>query len=537
MFSGSSLPLSGTSFSPLLEWMMEENLKEIDGERNQEKKGFFDSTSWWSPEFVSSCLANEKVCISVGLCGLSALFWVIACLLLVCKRCRTKDRNVGDTPASALYCFIGNLSSTVGAFLSNQLVIQVYMAALLAALDVLRFIFIIVPCWGRTERRMKMMRKRRRQNIFALSLPLFLGLGFYTCHGLNPRQGDSAPFRRRLLSLVLQDNSEILGYALGLLSLVIGWTSKFPSVIKAHREKMTSAAHVSFGMLCVLANVLYGSAILVYDTRPKSVLRALPWLLNSFGCAAFDVVILGLSCFRKHRGRDTPQPWDPTDTQSLLGSSLPKTHNQKHPGSNGTSLQKLRSKTCLQKTAEIGRYMDINIQPVQPVPKVFLKEVKISREGQTGSLPQRRTVRGVREEDPSSSDTSTASSSLNPELEWDFEEANAHWNKVQKPQKRPEAFPLQDWTVQFGTNPTSHSKSESVKSDRIVEERSCAIAGDQQVAAPSTGDNQRVQVVLGVQVGVVRGGAVALVGGGLSFCLVLLIRRAAVYWRLVSELH
>ncbi|XP_035268739.1 transmembrane protein 44 isoform X2 [Anguilla anguilla] len=461
---------------------MEENLKRIDGERNQEERSFFDPTSWRRPEFVLTCLENEKVCISIGLCGLSAVFWVVACLLVVCKRCRTKRRNVGDTADSALYCFLGNLSGTVGAVMSIQLTIQVFMGGLLTILDILRFIFIIIPFSGRTESRIKVMRKRRRQNIFVLSLPLALGIGLFAFHGLYQQQSDSVPVRRRLLSLVLQDNSEILGYALGLLSTVIGWTSKFPSLTKAHLEKMTSAVHVSFGILCALANVLYGSAILVYDARTASVLKALPWLLNCFGCAAFDVVILGLSCFRMHRGWS----WDPTDTQSLLEDSPPEPPSPTHPDSRRPSLQTLRSKKCMKKTAEIGRYMDINIQPVQPEPKVFLKEVKISREGRAGGLLLKRAQREVKEEDPCSSDSSSASSSLHPELEWDFGDANAHWNKVPKPQKRKEVFALRNWRVQLGTNPASQTKADSVKSVGSVETRSCAIAVDQQVAAPGT---------------------------------------------------
>ncbi|XP_061095271.1 transmembrane protein 44 isoform X2 [Conger conger] len=474
---------------------MEENLKGIDGERNQEERSFFDS-SWWNPEFVSSCSAKEKVCISIGLCSISALIWVIACLLLLCKRCRTKERNVGDTAASALYCFLGNLSGTLGAFLSNQLPIQVFMGVLLATLDVLRLIFIILPFSGKTERMIKILKKRRRQNIFALSLPLVLGAGIFACHGLYHRQGDSAPVRRRLLSLDLQDSSEILGYALGLLAFVIGWTSRFPSLTKAHQERMTSAVYVLFGTLCVLANGLYGSAILVYDARPQSALRALPWLLASLGCAAFDVVILGLCCFRKIQGQGTPQPCDPTDTQSLLGSSPLNPPSTKHPlrqisqkisskkksflDSKNKSIQMLRLKGSPKKSGEIGHYLDINIHPVQPVPKVFLKQVKISREGLAGGLPQRRTGK-EQEEQESSSDSSSASSSLNPDLEWDFEEANAHWNKVQKKLKKTEVFPLRDWKVHFGIKPSSQTKCDSVQRVGRVEKRSGVTAGDQQV--------------------------------------------------------
>ncbi|XP_036374741.1 transmembrane protein 44 [Megalops cyprinoides] len=473
---------------------MEENIRGSSDERNKVEEYVLDSTSWWRPEFLSSCFSSENVCIPVVLCSLSALLWVIAYFLFVRQQCRTSNRNAGDTAVCALYCFLGNLCSTVGAFLSNQLAIQVLMGVLMAALDVVHFIFIIFPIcpwWqSKTEIRMKMMRKRRRQNLLALSISLVLGPGFCLWPGLSAyhQPAERALSGRHLLSLFPQDNAEILGYALGLLSFVIGWTSKFPSLIKAHQGKMATAVQMSSGVLCALANICYASAILICDPHLKSVMRALPWLLASFGCAVIDIVILTLSCYRRHMdhqplGQDV-QSWDSADMQSLLHGVSPAPHRQKgrpltkHPGLDRTPLHIFCSKKYLKKMTEVGHYMDVNIHPVQPVRKVCLKEVKISREGQSESQPLKRMVKVVRVDDPCSTDSSFDSSSLSSELEWDFEEANPHWNKTRK-QQITEAFPLQDWTVHLGPKPTSQSKSDLHFSKSnvvdVAEETACGV--------------------------------------------------------------
>ncbi|KAJ8403206.1 hypothetical protein AAFF_G00354230 [Aldrovandia affinis] len=269
---------------------------------------------------------------------------------LVCKRCGAKERNVGDAAACALYCFLGNLSSAVGALLSNQLVIQVFMGVFIAALDVVHFVFIMVP--------------------FCLWWHLKTG-GIFMWPSVQRWLAEGAQPKRCLLSLILQDDSEILGYALGLLSFVIGWTSKFPPLRKARQGKMSSVAHVSSGVVCALANVLYGSAILIYDTHLKSVLRVLPWLLNSFGCAVFDVVILGLSCYSRATSQLGPRAGEPADNQPLLKS----TSNQ----------------------------------------PVCVKEVTTWRQTQCASQPPRRSERVVWLDKPCSSDS--VSSSLGSRLE------------------------------------------------------------------------------------------------------------------------
>ncbi|XP_041694462.2 transmembrane protein 44 isoform X1 [Coregonus clupeaformis] len=418
----------------------------------------FDLTSWWRPDIISTCFSNrQNVCISTGLSCLSVLLLIISCFMLVCLRCRVRGRDSGKEAACALYSFFGNLCSTVGAFLSNQLALQVIMGGFMAAVEVINFISIIFPiclCWNtRAEKRLRMMKRRRRQNFMAVSLLLMVGGWSYltsrTSHGLVDRPLTG---RRLLLTDLLHDRTEVLGYILGLLSFVIAWTSKFPALSRARRGER-SRAHVSSGLLCSLAGALYTSAILLYDTQYEFVLRAMPWLLASTCCAAMDLAIVVLSWCRKGTTEQQPGRGSP-DTESLLGGSSPPTqHNpsgkppKKHSlDLNGAPLCVLSNKNNL-KLADMGHYMDVNIQPVR---KVCLKEVTLSREeGVSESHPLRRTVRVVRVDD-----TFSDSSSLSSDLEWDFEDSNAQWNKLPKEQEKVDEFPLQEWPKNPRPKPT-----------------------------------------------------------------------------------
>ncbi|KAM6963042.1 transmembrane protein 44 [Aplochiton taeniatus] len=403
---------------------------------------FFDLSDW-SFHSVTTCFSNRgKVCIPFGLCCLSALLLMIACFVLMFRRCKTSGRNTGEG-ACSLYCLLGNLCSTVGAILSKQLAIQVFMGAFMAAVDVVNLasiLFLVCLCWNsEAERRLRMVRRRRRQHLLVLIMLMVGGGGwsYLTCP-LRLKQTDRVLTGRRLLSDLLQHNIEILGYILGLISFVIAWTSKLPALIKAHKGEMASKAHVFSGVLHSLAGASYTSAILLYDTEYEFVLKAMPWLLSPVCCATFDVIILILHWCR--RGSRQKSGRCSRDRERLLGGNKPKNQRERLVGLAGVVLD-VPLKNNFQRLNDTGHYMDVNVQPAR---KMCLKEVTLSREGVSESQDPTRTVRVVRVDEPWSSDTSYDSSSVNSELEWDFEAANAQWSKTAVKLERLE-FPLQEW--------------------------------------------------------------------------------------------
>ncbi|KAL1023271.1 hypothetical protein UPYG_G00038530 [Umbra pygmaea] len=405
----------------------------------------FDFTSWWRPDITNCFTTRQKVCVANGLSYLSALLLTIACLMLLFRRCRVRDRKSGEEAACALYTFLGNVCSTVGAVLSNQLSLQVFMSGFMAAVDAIHLISILLTvwlCWNtRAERIRRTIRQRRRQNLMAVSLLLLIaGGGSYLASSNHLRPVDRPLPGRRLLADLLDDSTEVLGYVLGLLSFVIAWTSKFPTLFSARRTEMSLTTSLFSRLLNSLAGVLYTFAILLHNAQYVFVLKAMPWLLTSVCSAALDLTIVALFWWKKAAIEQETGGRSP-DTECLLGCSSPPSHHRPR--------WERKNKHTM---AEMGHYMDVNIQPVR---KVCLKEVTLSREaGVPKSHPLRKTVRVVRVDEPFTSETFSDSSSLNSDLEWDFGEANEDWNKMPKEHEKRDEIPLQEWPKNPSLKPT-----------------------------------------------------------------------------------
>nr|XP_019936324.1 PREDICTED: transmembrane protein 44 isoform X4 [Paralichthys olivaceus] len=369
---------------------------------------FFSHLFAFCEDSLSTCFSREsdKPCVLIGLSSLSALTLLLSCLLLMYQRCRCPDENPAEETIILLYCFLGNLCSTVGASLSRQLYIQVLMGAFAAAVDAVNVMFSCFPVLlglnTKTERRLRVMRRRRRQHLLGVCILMVVAGGFMK----SPvKPADRLLSRRRLLHIHLQDNTEILGYILGLISFVIVCTSRLPHVCRVHRGQMLTQAHVFSGLLCSLAGGLYAAAMLLYDTQIEFLLRVMPWLLTAICGVTLDLLTLILHwCKRGTRQqliRLSP------DTESLLGGSGLSTEenvvmkNHKKQKLNSSPQTKEAEDKCLNGTA-----------------------------------------RGIRVDGFCLSDTSFDSSTVSSDLEWDFEEANVQWRGPTVKQQKGDEFPL-----------------------------------------------------------------------------------------------
>ncbi|XP_030583955.1 transmembrane protein 44 isoform X4 [Archocentrus centrarchus] len=348
------------------------------------------------------CLSRDadKLCVPVGLTFLSALLLLLSCVLFVCQRCKIRGENPGETVVF-FYCFLGNLCSTTGAILSRQLHIQILMGAVAAAVDFVNCIlwcFPVLLYWNsKAEKRLRMIKRRRRQHLLAVCVLMVVAGGF-----LKSRVSHTSALRpvkeRRLLHVLLQisswspsmDNTEIVGYLLGLLAFVIACTARIPALFRV------------FGFL----------------------MRVMPWLLSSTGCVTLDLLV---SLY---------------NTEHLLGGSgLPAKNNtamKRQTKQQIPSPAQTKTKN-IQKMTELGQYMDVSSQPVG-------KEVALSkREMRNEPLSRRTGV--IRADSVCSTDTSCDSSLVSSDLEWDFEAANAQWTKPTAKQQAGDEFPLQEWPV------------------------------------------------------------------------------------------
>ncbi|XP_038672250.1 transmembrane protein 44 isoform X5 [Scyliorhinus canicula] len=199
-----------------------------------------DSSPLWNWNYWINCFVQEKVCISFALWLLSLLLWAIAHIVFFYFRCKRRVWRE-ESLSCSIYTFLGNICNMFGALLAKQLSIQVFTAAYMTAVDVLRFVLILFPvCGSRSSSKTDQQRlrnKRRRSAMFMVCLPFAMGTSYY-CWASPAAQVDIRGPRRKLLTTLLQDNTEIIGYALGVIAVFVAWTSKFPLILKASSDWM-----------------------------------------------------------------------------------------------------------------------------------------------------------------------------------------------------------------------------------------------------------------------------------------------------------
>ncbi|XP_077572365.1 transmembrane protein 44 isoform X3 [Stigmatopora nigra] len=306
------------------------------------------------------CITSASSCFTIGdpgfncssfrLVSLSSLLLLLSSFLLLYKRFNHRGGHPGHI-VSSLYCFLGNVCGLTGAVLSRQLHIQVLMGLLSAVLDLVNVIACFIPlCFFKnwqTERRLRTIRRCRRSHLLTVCLLTALSGGFLKSSILHSLTTDKLTLRRRLLSVTLQDNTEILGYIIGLLSFVINLTSKFPTLGRVLKGKELSRVHIFSGLLCSLSGALYAAALIQLDTGVSFLLSVMPWLLCAICGASLDFFIVILYwCHMETRQK--PMSFSP-EMESLLGDSSKDKVAVQHDGKQGKKFN-----------LEMGHYMDVS---------------------------------------------------------------------------------------------------------------------------------------------------------------------------------
>ncbi|XP_028925474.1 transmembrane protein 44 [Ornithorhynchus anatinus] len=423
--------------------------------------------------YLQTCFSRDKVCLSFGLWLLSALFCTAQHALLFYLRCG-KNSRPDRSVLGVIYCFAGSLCNTTGALLCKQLPIQVFTGAYLAATDVLNFLLILFPLCGSKFKpkagRSSQGRKSRRKlnaSLFALIVPLSVGTGWFI---LMPASWSTVEFRgpqRRLLGTLLQENSEVLGCILGVIAVIITWTSRIPLFAKICQGEACPALRLWANLFSAVASFLYASTIVAHNRQPEYLVRAVPWFLIALGSAALDLAIIFLSCVMKSKLSQMlgfpVEGTEAADTEALLTCAA-KEDDEKQEGegedknSDWVPLNILPNNKYLKKMAAIGRYMELTIEHVQ---EVGCGATRLPGDGQTSAgevapqdppsllePPAYPPIQVIHAKVSSSS--SSEVSSINSELEqkywealnseqWDFEDVNLQWSKnnLEMPRVQP----------------------------------------------------------------------------------------------------
>eukprot|EP00062_Callorhinchus_milii_P016841 gi/632968581/ref/XP_007900604.1/ PREDICTED: transmembrane protein 44 isoform X1 [Callorhinchus milii] len=428
------------------------------------------TSTLWNWNYWINCFTQDKVCVSFTLWVLSLLFLGISHSIIFYLQCQRRLRRE-DYVSCAIYAFLGNVCSTFGALLAKQLNIQVFTGAYMAAVDIFRFLLILFPMCGSRSRSkpgkpLRQRKKRRRRTLFVASLPFILGLNYY-CWAA-PVPADVSGLRRRLLTTILQDNTEIIGYALGVTAVAICWTSKVSQILWACKGNVDSSLWKWVWIFSILGNVVYSAAILCHDKHLDFILQALPWLLASLGAASMDITSLFLSCLMKNKR--ARQQWGvevvmESDTISLLESpgqdEQDLLEEELMPmGSQNSDWMPLnipQNNRYLRKMAEISHYMDMSMS-IEPVQETEFGVKRSPGDGQISTERERKGDHALFAQDPPtyppkqiihanvSSCSSSDVTSINSELEqkylealnaeqWDFEDLPQDWKVTSRQQE------------------------------------------------------------------------------------------------------
>lgn len=315
------------------------------------------------------------------------------------------------------------------------------MAALSAAMDA---VFFIIQCFpiclcrnSEAEKIKRARRRRRRQNIFGLCVFMMLTGGFLKV-GLSNVEVHRSPIHRRLLQSIIENNSDILGYVLGLLSFVIAYTSKFPAFYRAYTKRLTKA-QVFSGLLCSLAAACYASALLLYDSSSAFIWRAMPWLLSALLCSIMDLLTVLIHLCKSRMALEGHVAFSP-DTESLLGKSAIAFKEKKNMEKTHPSPQVKRKNSEMAPGTDGYLHVNGPSERKGPVQLNLFRTVKKEGVLSSSGVPERD------EDALCSSDTSFDSSSVvSSDLEWDFEEANIMWCEPAAAQLNNDKVSFQEW--------------------------------------------------------------------------------------------
>ncbi|XP_075720177.1 transmembrane protein 44 [Rhinoderma darwinii] len=402
----------------------------------------------WNLDYLIACFAEEKICVSFGLWLLSCLFWFTSFSLHVYLRFKRKF-SYEESVFWSIYGFFGSMCNTIGALLSKQLTIQIITGAYMALSDVIQFMLTLFPaCSSRSRPGLRQRRSRRKHKpvLSALSLSTLISLGYYYSLVENDHSSFELPRapRRRLLGTILQENTDVVGFTLGIIAVLVSWTVRVPIITRVCKGLVFPVIRVWAVLFSALASLMYAAAIMSHDRRPEYFVRAIPWFLISMGAAALDVALMLLSCIMKNKlVQQMGLVLDATLDDESCELLAPEEQNSGEPNvihnaaveaenSSWTPLNMVPNR-CLSSKVSLGRYVTLSVEQVQ---ENDIGAVRLPGDGQTNPgcinkeplcyfdlsvYPPPRITH--------STNSSSDASSNTTDLEWDFEDLDQNWNK------------------------------------------------------------------------------------------------------------
>ncbi|XP_026710658.1 transmembrane protein 44 isoform X2 [Athene cunicularia] len=429
-----------------------------------------------SAAWPASCLAGELVCVSWGLWTLAALCWITSRLLLSCG-CPGQGRQQASI-LCLLYSFLGHICNTVGALLASQLNIQILTGAYMAVTDLICFLLTLFPlCLPESQRLAGQQGSPglcpgtalcppcpHSQDPHTLQSSKYL-YGMAAFMPPSPRQGFSTMMVTPATPCKSRGGDAGCPCPLHSPSWLFSpqgscrvWhSSPLPSRVQGPHAGCGGVPSWGRGLwlqnrlwaaqcrgkpctrrwlwatLCsATAGVLYAAAIVARDQQPGHILRALPWLLIALGSAALDMALLFVTCMAKSQMGQQLVPEVP-DAWALLAGEREEDDRraEEEEAAKWAPLNMFPKPRSAPRMVAASHCLDLMIRLVQQTGHGMARLPGEAQMGAAGPVPPQPLTcpplpalhSGL--SSPSSSDAT----SINSELEWDFEDVMVQWSQ------------------------------------------------------------------------------------------------------------
>nr|XP_022336767.1 lysosomal amino acid transporter 1 homolog isoform X2 [Crassostrea virginica] len=225
------------------------------------------------------------------------------------KNCRNIAGVEGISILLILQWTLGDATNLVGAILTKQLPLQVYLAIYFVFADLVLFSqYVYYQIWKR---------KQSKESNGPGTLPKivlcftgaflgtnFLGPSVYQTLSTFPIRDVNLPVKthpagRSLLGINVLHNAVIfhgftdeLGYAIGIVSSIFYIGSRSAQLYKNYKRQSTEGLSLLMFLLAIFGNLTYGLAIIVRDLEGVYIIRHIPWLIGSLGVILLDASLL-----------------------------------------------------------------------------------------------------------------------------------------------------------------------------------------------------------------------------------------------------
>ncbi|KAJ8320895.1 hypothetical protein KUTeg_002482 [Tegillarca granosa] len=262
----------------------------------------------WVWHILGDCITDVKGVVSLVFGIASILTWMVVTIPQMIKNCRYIKGIEGISIFLILQWTLGDSTNLIGAILTNQLPLQIYVAIYFVAADIVLFMqYIYYQLLKKKEARLEKLSQTGPSQLvlcFAGCFLMFQSMGICLQKYLSLNTGNQLTIRnhpagRSLMAFNNLQHVEIfhnikdeVGYGVGIISSLFYIGSRSAQIYKNFKRKSTDGLSILMFVLAIIGNLTYGLSILVRQQNEAFLIQHLPWLVGSLGVIFLDVTLV-----------------------------------------------------------------------------------------------------------------------------------------------------------------------------------------------------------------------------------------------------